>query len=171
MKAVKKRSWFWLMIIVFVVGFIAGVFYWTYLKTKRIANSALKAGQNAQTYLTPTPTNSAISQTTLTFPAAETEGRDLSDIPRYPDSIRSNYDESDDRITLEYFAKTAPDKIIEYYQNLITQNGWSLTAKDEGSLNFSTNRAEVMIDIIDEDKTPATQYQILYTPNFLNEVE
>lgn len=160
----KKKFWFWLILIVFIIGFVAGVFYWTYLKTRRIANSALEAGQKAQTYLTPTPTNSAVSQATLTFPAADTAGKDLADIHRYPNSLRSNYEPTDDKITLEYFSKATPEKILDYYQNLIDENGWSLSAKDEGSMNFSTDKAEVMIDIIDQDETPVTQYQVLYAP-------
>ena len=161
----KKKSWFWLIIIVFVVGFVAGVFYWTYLKTRRIANSALEAGQEAGKYLTPSPTNNQeASGAVLTLPAEDVAGKDLVDIPRYPNSIRSIYDESDDRITLEYFAKASSDKIIDYYQSLITENGLSLVAKDESSMNFSTDKAEVMIDIIDQDETPVAQYQILYTP-------
>ena len=73
------------------------------------------------------------------------------------------------REATERLVFNAGSTLAEYFsqddtQNLITQNGWSLTAKDEGSLNFSTDQAEVMIDIVDQDNTPATQYQILYTP-------
>ena len=165
-----KKNWksFVLVILIFVLGFSGGVFYCTYLKTKNISSSALNAAKNSQSFITPTPTasSSAVAKpvSNLKIPDIDVEGADLADVPRYPGSIRSIYEKSTDgtQVLIEYYAKESSSKIWEYYKNTL-KDTWTLMSADKQTLTFSKNGAELSIEIIDEDKTPITQYQISYT--------
>ena len=163
----NKWTWILLMIAVTLVVSAAGVIYWTSVKAKRIANSALDSGANVQTVLTPTPSpaSSKTPTATISMPTSEVEGEDLSDVPRFNGAVRSSYDKNDDGsvINIEYYGQASSKEILEFYKTNLPVKEWILRAESVGALNFSKSEAEISIEIVDEDKTAKiTQYKIHY---------
>lgn len=72
---------------------------------------------------TPGPTASEAG-----IPSSDVTGEDLERLPRYPGSVRSEYEVSlDDRYRLtavEYFADATIDEVRQFYQGVIDDHGW-----------------------------------------------
>jgi hypothetical protein len=158
----KKSWWIALIVVLFIVGFAGGVIYWSFVKTKNIANSALDAAKNIQTLTTPTPSLS-ISSTpvALSLPTADVPGQDLPDIPRYKGSMRTAYDQNDDgsEVNLEYVASASAQEILDFYKKTLVEKGWTLFAEGFHNLNFSQGETDVSIEIV-EANNGLTQYRI-----------
>lgn len=165
----RQKNWFWVLLIfvIFLVALTAGVIYWTSFKAKKMADSVVDTANKAETVLTPTPTSS-ISSTPgaqVTMPSADSEGEDLANVSRYPNSIRTAYDKNDDSsvINIEYMVKESSAKILEYYKTTLVQKDWILRAEDPSALSFSGPEADISIEIMSEDKISSiSQYQIHY---------
>jgi hypothetical protein len=63
-----------------------------------------------------------------TLPASDVPGEDLVTLPRYPGSVRSDYEVAlDDRyrlIVTEYLAAAGVEEVRAFYQGVITAHGW-----------------------------------------------
>jgi hypothetical protein len=74
----------------------------------------------------PSPTPSATP--TALLPTADVAGDDLANLPRFPGSVRSDYEVAlDDRyrlIVTEYLADTDIDEVRAFYQGVIAAHGW-----------------------------------------------
>lgn len=153
-----------LIIVVLLVATAVGVIYWTSYKANKIANSAIDASKKSQTALTAEPSSSVSNiKTPVALPATDSDGEDLTDVPRYPDSIRTSFDKNDDSsvVNLEYVAKENGSKILDFYKKTLVENGWILRAEDPSALSFSGQAADLSIEIVGEDKlSEITQYQI-----------
>lgn len=72
---------------------------------------------------TPPPTASEAG-----IPSSDVTGEDLERLPRYPGSVRTEYEVSiDDRYRLtavEYFADATIDEVRQFYQGVIDGHGW-----------------------------------------------
>jgi hypothetical protein len=79
---------------------------------------------------TATPTESPTPSPTATanLPAADAAGEDLSALPRYPGSVRSDYeialDEQYRLIVTEYLAAADFGEVRTFYQGVIAAQGW-----------------------------------------------
>jgi hypothetical protein len=78
---------------------------------------------------TPTPTPApSVAPSDPAMPAADVAGEDLERLPRYPGSVRTEYEVSiDDRYRLtavEYFADATIDEVRLFYQGVIEEHGW-----------------------------------------------
>jgi hypothetical protein len=75
----------------------------------------------------PTPTP-AVTPSDSAHPASDVTGDDLERLPRYPGSVRTEYEVSiDDRyrlIAVEYFADATVDEVRLFYQGVIEEHGW-----------------------------------------------
>ena len=75
----------------------------------------------------PTPTP-AVTPSDSALPASDVTGDDLERLPRYPGSVRTEYEVSiDDRyrlIAVEYFADATVDEVRLFYQGVIEEHGW-----------------------------------------------
>jgi hypothetical protein len=75
----------------------------------------------------PTPTP-AVTPSDLAIPTADVAGDDLERLPRFPGSVRTEYEISlDDRYRLtavEYFADATIDEVRLFYQGVIEEHGW-----------------------------------------------
>lgn len=80
--------------------------------------------QVASPTLSPAPSPSALA----TLPASDVPGEDLVALPRYPGSVRSDYQVAlDDRYRLtvtEYLVTAAVEEVRAFYQGVITAHGW-----------------------------------------------
>ncbi|HSI99768.1 MAG TPA: hypothetical protein VLA59_05225 [Patescibacteria group bacterium] len=76
---------------------------------------------------TPTPTPAA-TPSDAAIPTDDVAGEDLERLPRYPGSVRTEYEVSiDDRYRLtavEYFADATIDEVRLFYQGVIEEHGW-----------------------------------------------
>jgi hypothetical protein len=87
--------------------------------------AALFGGQQiASPTLSPAPSPTALA----TLPASEAPGEDLATLPRYPGSVRSDYEVAlDDRYRLtvtEYLVAGDIQEVRAFYQGVITAHGW-----------------------------------------------
>jgi hypothetical protein len=73
--------------------------------------------------ITPSPTASAAG-----LPAADVDGEDFPRLPRYPGSVRTEFELSRDEqfvlTAVEYFAEATLDEVRRYYQDVIEAHGW-----------------------------------------------
>ena len=74
---------------------------------------------------TPSPT---AAPTVAGLPGSDVAGEDLPRLPRYPGSVRTEFEVSrDDRFVLtavEYFADATLDDVRRFYQGVIEDHGW-----------------------------------------------
>lgn len=80
---------------------------------------------------TPTPgmtAAAAVSPSAAPMPPADVDGDDLARLPRYPASVRTEFQVSVDeqfRLTVtEYLAAAELDDVRTFYQNVIADHGW-----------------------------------------------
>jgi len=158
----KKGLWITLIVVLFLVGLASGVIYWSFVKTKDIANSALDAAKNAQSVTTPKPSPSISSTPVgLSLPSADVAGEDLLDVPRYSGSMRAAYDKNDDGtvVNLEYVSSASAKEILDFYKKTLPNSDWILRAGDNLGLTFSKTGADLTIEIVEENNN-LTQYRI-----------
>ncbi len=158
------KNWLWVTLIIalFLVGLAGGIIYWSLVKTKNIANSALDAAKNAESVTTPTPSPSISTiPVALNMPSADVAGEDLADVPRYSGSMRTGYDKNDDgtEINLEYITSSSTKEILDFYKKTLVDNGWTLFAEGSQNLNFSKSQTDVSIEIIEANNN-LIQYRI-----------
>lgn len=78
---------------------------------------------------TPMPTPAPlVTPSDAGIPVADVAGEDLARLPRYPGSVRTEYEVSVDaryRLTaVEYFADATIDEVRLFYQGVIEEHGW-----------------------------------------------
>jgi hypothetical protein len=86
---------------------------------------ALFGGQQiASPTQSPGPSPTALA----TLPASDAPGEDLVTLPRYPGSVRSDYevalDDTYRLIVTEYLASAGIEEVRAFYQGVITAHGW-----------------------------------------------
>lgn len=76
----------------------------------------------------PAPTVLPASPRSAALPEADVAGEDLERLPRYPGSVRSEYEaSSNDRFrmtSLEFLADATLDEVRAFYQGVILEHGW-----------------------------------------------
>jgi hypothetical protein len=76
----------------------------------------------------PSPTPSVPASVSAELPAADVAGEDLARLPRYPGSVRTEYEISrDDRVrraAVEYLADATLDDVRSFYQGVMAEHGW-----------------------------------------------
>jgi hypothetical protein len=128
-----------------LVGFGFGWF----LSGQQIAN--LEEGQSSP---------SAISNTTAkpdaSLPKADVPGENFSDLPRYPDSVRIEYQRRVSKaglvvIDADYVASARLDDVRQFYRGVFRSEGWTVAGFDvsEGEWDFFLTKGdrEALIDI------------------------
>jgi hypothetical protein len=105
---------------------------------------------------TPTPTPApSVAPSDPAMPAADVAGEDLERLPRYPGSVRTEYEVSiDDRYRLtavEYFADATIDDVRLFYQGVIDEHGWERAdiqySGGEWTYVLVDGRVEALIEI------------------------
>jgi len=87
----------------------------------------------------------ALSVTETGKPGAsigEVDGNDLADVPRYPDSVRTSYEDSPQELLLEYLARASVPTVVDFYAGRLPQEGWVIQAMtmDEGAAHIIGTR-------------------------------
>ena len=103
---------------------------------------------------TPTPTPTVAPSDTA-MPTADVAGEDLDRLPRYPGSVRTEYEVSiDDRYRLtavEYFADATIDEVRLFYQGVIDEHRWERAdiqySGGEWTYVLVDGRVEALIEI------------------------
>ena len=103
---------------------------------------------------TPSPTPMPTVTTTL-LPDSDVEGVELERLPRYPGSVRTEYEISlDDRYRLtavEYLADATVEQVRAFYQAVIDDHGWDLAdvnyAAGEWTYVLVDDRVEALVEI------------------------
>ena len=113
--------------------------------------SAVTAGPSPANTVQPTPSASPpvsppVSADVTSFPEADVAGEDLDRLPRYPGSVRTEYEVSvDDRFRLvatEYLGDASLDDVRTFYQGVIEDHGWQ-----RADINYSGNEwTYVLVD-------------------------
>ena len=116
---------------------------------------------------TPSPTPApTVAPSDSAMPAVDVAGEDLERLPRYPGSVRTEYEISiDDRYRLtavEYFADATADEVRLFYQGVIDEHGWEradiqysggewtyvlVDGRVEGLIEIEVTRGYVEIDL------------------------
>lgn len=88
-------------------------------------------------------------------PATDVEGSDLSDVPRYPGSVRTSHsvlEQDTKRITvIEYETQATIDEVQDYYQQTLPDHGWTIgttwISDGDGFLNATSGDLAVEIGL------------------------
>jgi hypothetical protein len=102
---------------------------------------------------TPTPFPSSVANADL--PHADAEGHELARLPRYPGSVRTEYEISiDDRYRLtavEYLADAGIEEVRAFYQRVMDQHGWEVAdityAAGEWTYVLVDGRTEALVEL------------------------
>ena len=151
------------LIVLFIITLALGTAYWLFVKAEKMSDSAL----NIQSAQTQTPAVEGSTDTALSMPLKDVSGADLTEAPRYGGSVRSNYYVSSDQrfYSVEYFAGTSEDKIIEFYKNYLQNTGWFVISSDFKTIVFENETNELTLEFINQTKTSPyiTQYSLNLT--------
>ena len=119
-----------------------------------VLGSVVTAVATPSPTLSPTPSMS-LAPDASGLPAADVAGDDLERLPRYPGSVRSEYEISvDDRFRLvatEYLADASMDDVRAFYQGVIEDHGWQRAdinySGDEWTYVLVDGSTEALIEI------------------------
>ena len=114
-----------------------------------VLGSVVTAVATPSPTLAPTP-SARVSPDSSGLPTADVPGDDLERLPRYPGSVRTEYEISvDDRFRLvatEYLADASLDDVRAFYQGVIEDHGWQ-----RADINYSGDEwTYVLVDGITE---------------------
>jgi hypothetical protein len=84
--------------------------------------------------LSPSPEPSAIVN--ATGAANDVKGKDLPDVPRYTNSVRVSYQESNNSTTVVYQTNDSYSKVVDFYNSEMQNRGYQVSARN------STNPAK-----------------------------
>jgi len=116
----------------------AGAVYFIYYKSKVLAESAEDAATNAQTF-------SGFGQGKA-LPAADVAGEDVSPLGKYKGSVRTAYQKTDNKVTVEYQTKDSPQAVLTFYKNLLAYNNdWVLEESTVDHITFSKDGSFVTV--------------------------
>jgi hypothetical protein len=111
-----------------------------------ILGSTMAAFGDGRTGATPTPTPIVTPGPNADVPRAEVDGEDFARLPRYPGSVRTEYEISvDDRFRLtavEYLADADLELVRAFYQRVMDDEGW-----DRADVNYAAGEwTYVLVD-------------------------
>ena len=126
-----------------------GVFAVTLVLAAIGASWAVTRQQSESVSMTP-PENTTISERTtasntkpaMSLPAEDVPGKDVSDVPRYPRSVRVEYERKEqDRLvftTVRYLSRAKLDLIRGFYRGVFRSKNWTVANAEfsEGEWNF-----------------------------------
>jgi hypothetical protein len=97
-------------------------------------------GQGPSTSGSNTPGIPGAPMTHYVFPKSDVNGKDLSDVPRYPGSIRMSYEEEDGDIYIDYYVDgDKVNDVSSFYSDKMPQNGWTQTETSTEGGSFQVN--------------------------------
>lgn len=119
-----------------------------------VLGSAVTALGDDRSSPTPTPTPVA-SPSSAEMPPADVAGEDLARLPRYPGSVRTEYEISrDDRFRLtavEYVVDDTVEAVRAFYQRVMDDHGWDRAdvnyAAGEWTYVLVDGRTEALVEI------------------------
>lgn len=93
-----------------------------------VGNAAFASDPDPTPTPTAAPSSAAATPTAAPLPEVDVDGDDLARLPRYPGSVRTQYELSvDDRFRLtltEYLAAASLDEVRAFYRGVIADHGW-----------------------------------------------
>ena len=153
-----KSSWskrILITAILFLIVLNGGAVYFIYHKSKVLADSATNAATNAQTF-------SGFGQGKA-LPAADVAGEDISPLGKYKGSIRTSYQKTDNKITVEYQTKDTPQAVLTFYKNLLAYNNdWVLEESTVDHITFSKNGSFITVSVSENKNDKITTIKIVY---------
>jgi hypothetical protein len=115
-------------LVILIGGILLGAALFFAVAVLIAAPRFLMLGQEPAASATPAPTPSPSPTATARLPDADVTGEDLIALPRYPDSVRSDYEVALDeqyRLTVtEYLAEGEIDEVRAFYHGVIAAYGW-----------------------------------------------
>ena len=120
-----------------------------------ILGSAMAAFGPGAAPPTPSPTPFPSTVPNAELPAADVEGEELARLPRYPGSVRTEYEISiDDRYRLtavEYLADASIEMVRTFYQGAMDEHGWERAdityAAGEWTYVLVDGRTEALVEL------------------------
>ena len=148
-----------ILVILILLG--GGTGYYLYYRAKK----AIKSVTNS---IPATTFSNTSSGDTSQMPAKDVTGADLTDISRYPLSIRTAYNKNSDGTytDINYKVKATSDQILTYYKTQLPANGWTLSNSQEDSLSYQKGNDEITVNILDTTDS-ITEYTLEFLPNYL----
>jgi hypothetical protein len=131
---------------ILLVGVLAGGF---------VLGGAMTATTDPSPSNSPGPTLAATPRPADRLPDADVDGEDLARLPRYPGSVRTEFDVSvDDRYRLtavEYLADATEAEVRAFYRRVIDDHGWQRAdvnyAAGEWTYVLVDGRTEALVEI------------------------
>ncbi len=162
----KSSALKWVLIIlaiIIVLGLIAGVGCWFVARKalKTIEEEAVKLEEQIPKITIP---EGVIEEEEVTLPSADVTGNDITEVPRYPGSVRTAWNKYEESEKVSYQAKATAAEVGDYYTKLLAEKGWTLTSSTEMDLVFEKEPARCSIVLYDSDGL--TDYSIKYWPEY-----
>lgn len=98
-------------------------------------------------------------------------GKDLEQVERYPESIRSYYEAYDDEIIVTYQTTDTQEQVREYYNELLPQSGWELDGESTDYMEYirTTDAGEdeyITLYLYEYTNPAITEYELDYEPPY-----
>ncbi|MEM2080791.1 MAG: hypothetical protein QXP44_06415 [Candidatus Bathyarchaeia archaeon] len=108
----------------------------------------------------------------LELPKEDVAGEDLTDVPRFPSSVRTIYENYSESVSIEYLASANITAVTEYYAIELPANGWVLEGMVVGGIKTEIYAAKmergfVTINIEDSDGYNGyVNVEVIFTPYY-----
>lgn len=99
-------------------------------------------------------------------------GEDLSDISRYPDSLRSYYAKDQYETDVTYETEDSEEKVREYYEDLLTEQGWTQTGIATDYVDYEKgdeDNPEMLTIYFTPYEEGYLEYELVYSPPLTEE--
>lgn len=134
-----------------------------------IALLATGAGCTNPNTTTNANTNTAVlDDEAIAVETTDVYGKDLSDVTRYPDSIRSYYSSNDYETDVTYQTTGSIEQVRQYFNDQLTAAGWTNSEEATDYMEYvkgDDNNPEIMTVYFTEYKSQGIlEYELVYEP-------
>lgn len=172
----KSSALKWVLIvlgIIIALGLITGVGCWYVARRaiKTLEKEAAKVTEQIPGITIPGVTEEEEVRVTeeeeVTLPTADVAGSDITEVPRYPGSVRTAWSKEENEETATYQVKATVTEVRDHYTKLLKEKDWTLTSSvgiNGTALEFEKKPA--YCEIFAFDVNGSTVYTITYWPEY-----
>jgi len=106
-------------------------------------------------------------------PTSDVAGEDISDVPRYPGSVRTGSLRTEWMMTVEYITSASLDEVLDFYEKELPANGWTdLTGRlpvDEATIAIGASKENRQLMVQPSRSEDYSEWGPNYTSVFIFE--
>jgi hypothetical protein len=118
-------------------------------------------------------TENTDDEETIEMATTDVFGEDLTDIPRYPSSIRTYYAQDEEETAVTYETQDSETKVRDFYKTTLIEKGWKQVGIATDYIDFEKGDEEnpeiltVYFTLYEEEQI--LEYELVYSPPLTEE--